>query len=247
MSKFIDRLKQVIQPPPPPMGFRPKNVEDFRPKIQLVARLHNYKPSQIDSLTAADAFIISEPETLKNDIPYGLWLDTGTVEEVNKAIEKGADFVVFPASGDILPSDKKIGKILKLNPSVTDVLLRTTNDLPLDAVLIDEDNDSHSIIDWQKLMLSRRFTSMLTKPVLVPVSLTVTATELQLIWDAKISGVLVDIKSAADTTVLENLRKLINELTYPSPKKPDKLMPILPQATAKPEKLEEPDEDDDDD
>jgi len=247
MSKFIDRLKQVFQPPPSPMGFRLKNAEDTRPKIQLVAHLHNYPQSQIENLAAADAIVISGTKTIKNDILHGSWLTDGTFEEVDKAIETGADFAILPASGTILPSDKKIGKVLQINSSVTDVLLRTVNDLPLDAVLIGEDSESDGPITWQKLMLCRRFTGMLTKPVLVPIPPAVTATELQLIWEARVSGVIIDIKSTSDIAVLENLRKLINGLQYPSLKKLEKLTPILPQAVAKPEKPEEPDEDDDDD
>lgn len=247
MSKFIDRLKQVFQPPPPPMGFRPKNVGDIRPKIQLVAHLHNYPQSQIENLAAADAIVMSGTKTIKNDILHGIWLTDGTFEEVDKAIETGADFAVLPASGAILPSDKKIGKVLQINSSVTDVLLRTVNDLPLDAVLIGEDSEKDGSITWQKLMLCRRFTGMLTKPVLAPISPAVTAAELQLIWEARVSGVIIDVKSATDIAVLENLRKLINGLQYPSLKRQEKLTPILPQAVANTEKPEEPDEDDDDD
>ena len=246
MSEFIDRLKQVFQPPPPPMGFRPKSTDDTRPKIQLVAHVRNYPQSQIENL-AADAIITSELKPVKTDILQGLWMDKGNLEKVDKAIESGADFVVLPSSGVILPADKKIGKILQINSSVTDVLLRTINDLPLDAVLIDEDNENDGSVTWQKLMLYRRFTGMLTKPVLATISSAVTAAELQLMWEARVSGVIIDIKSASDTAALENLRNLINGLKYPSLKKQEKVMPILPQAASKTEKLEEPDEDDDDD
>jgi hypothetical protein len=168
------------------------------------------------------------------------------VEEVDKAIETGADFAILPASGTVLPSDKKIGKILQISSSVTDVLLRTVNDLPVDAVLVTEDSDG-GVITWQKLMLCKRFASMLTKPVLVPILLTVTGAELQLIWEMGVTGVMVDIKSISDANALDTLRQLIDGLQYPSPKKQEKLTPVLPQTIAKAEKPEEPDEDDDDD
>jgi hypothetical protein len=247
MSKFIDRLKQVFQPRPTPMGFRPINVEDTRPKIQLVAHLHNLPHDQVENLTAADAIVATEAKSFKSDILHGLWSAEGTFEEVDKAIEMGADFTIIPPNGILLPSDKQIGKILQINSSISDVLLRTVNDLPINAVLIQEDNETDGSITWQKLMLFRRFASMLTKPVLAPIPTTVTAAELQMVWETGLSGLIVNIKSTSDIEALGNLRKIISELKYPLPKKQDRPTPILPQAIAKAEKPEEPDEDDDDD
>ncbi len=247
MSKFIDRLKQVSQPLPPQMGFRLKNSESARPKIQLVASLHDYPQSLVNKLSAADAIVVTETKPFNSDTLWGIRLGKGVLEEVDKAIETSADFAILPSGGVVLPSDRKIGKILQINSSVTDVLLRTVNDLPVDAVLVTEDSEGGGAITWQELMLCRRFTGMLTKPVLVTIPPVVTTAELQLIWETGVSGVMVDVKSASDANILDTLRELINGLQYPSPKKRDRLTPILPQAVTKTEKSEEPDEDDDDD
>ena len=246
MSKFIDRLKQVSQPPTLSIGFRPKKAESTRPKIQLVVSLHEYSQSLVSKLAAADAIVVTEAKPLNSDTLWGIRLGKGMVEEVDKVIETGADFAILSASGTVLPSDKKIGKILQINSSVTDILLRTVNDLPIEAVLVSEESEG-GVITWQKLMLCKRFTSMLTKPVLVPIPLTVTGTELQLIWEMGVTGVMVDIKSTSDADSLDALRQQIDGLQYPSPKKREKLTPVLPQTVAKTEKPEEPDEDDDDD
>lgn len=246
MSKFVDRLKQVSQPPTLSIGFRPKKAESTRPKIQLVVSLHEYSQSPVSKLAAADAIVVTETKPLSGDILWGIRLGKGMVEEVDKAIEIGADFTILPSSSAVLPSDRKIGKILQINSSVTDVLLRTVNDLPVDAVLATEDSEGGAIT-WQKLMLCKRFASILTKQVLVPLPLTVTGAELQLIWEMGVNGVMVDMQSISDADSLDALRQLIDGLQYPSPKKREKLTPVLPQTIVKAEKPEEPDEDDDDD
>jgi hypothetical protein len=246
MSKFIDRLKQVSQTPTASIGFRPKKAESTRPKIQLVASLHEYSQSLVSKFAAADAIVVTETKSFSDDTLWGIRLGKGVLEEVDKAIETGADFAILPSSGIVLPSDRKIGKILQISASVTDVLLRTINDLPVDAVLVTDDSEG-GVINWQKLMLCKRFAGMLTKPVLVPIPLAVTAAELQLIWEMGVNGVTVDIKSISDANSLDTLRQLIDGLQYPSPKKREKLTPVLPQTVAKTEKPEEPDEDDDDD
>jgi hypothetical protein len=246
MSKFIDRLKQVSQPPTLSIGFRPKKVEPTRPKIQLVAFLHEDSQSLVSKLAAADAIVVRETKPFSDDTLWGIQMGKGALEEVDKAIETGADFAILPSSGTVLPSDRKIGKILQISASVTDVLLRTVNDLPVDAVLVTEDGEGNAIT-WQKLMLCKRFTGMLTKPVVVPIPHTVTGAELQLIWETGVNGVMVDMKSISDTSALDTLRQVIDGLQYPSPKKREKLTPVLPQTVAKTEQPEEPDEDDDDD
>jgi hypothetical protein len=96
-------------------------------------------------------------------------------------------------------------------------------------------------------MIIRRFADFLNKPLLVFVPSTITEDSLQLLWETGVSGVMVDIKESTDAIVLDAIRKLINGLKYPSPKKRGRLTPTLPQLSAKNERPEEPDEDDDDD
>ena len=69
-------------------------------------------------------------------------LAKGDAEEVAKAVKAGADFVVLPISGEVLAPDKKLGKILQIEDSVSDIMLRTVGDLPADAVLLMENKET---------------------------------------------------------------------------------------------------------
>ena len=244
MSKFIDRLKQVSQSAPQPMGFQASKAISSRPKIQLVANLRNASSEAVvGQSTPADAIIVPESQSNAVKAIWGTWLTWGSAEEVSQDVEAGADFMVFHANTTVAPPVKKVGRILQVESSITDALLRTLNELPLDAVLLD-DKGSGQALTWQRLMSIQRCTSFLSKPLLVSMPLTATADELQLIWETGVSGVIVDVTNEEETAALKNLRQLIDGLSFPSRKKREKLTPVLPYITEKAEE-KEPDEDED--
>lgn len=247
MSKFIDRLKQISLPSPKVMGFRQNNETTARLKIQLAAFVHRSTETLVNKLSAADAIIINDSKQLPPDILWGFAVEKVSIEDVDKAVEAGADFVVLPADETVLSPDKDTGKVLQLDESVSDILLRAVNELPLDAVLVTGDSVTGTGITWRKLMQFRRFSGLVSKPVLVSIPPEVTSAELQLIWEMGISGVVVSVKTASDVNLLNKVREIINGLQHPSPKKKERLIPFLPQGGAPTTKPEEPDEDDDDD
>jgi len=245
MSKFIDRLKQVSQPPAPAMGFRSNSNQTARLKLQLAVVVSN---GLGESGGAADAIIVTRPKTAVEGRLWGVWLKKGDLAEVDKATEAGADFVVLPSSGAVIPADRKIGRVLQVSPSITDVMLRTVNDLPVDAILLSDDKDAAMDITWQRLMLFQRFAGLAQKPVIVPVPVSATAAELQLVWETGVSGILVEAKDTPDAEALAKLREAIDGLQFPSRKRKEKPSAVLPQVTVKEEheEEEEPDEGDDD-
>ena len=173
---------------------------------------------------------------------YGTWLTKGDAEEVEKSIKSGADFIILPANGEVLPPDKKIGKILQIEASITDVLLRTVSELPVDAVLLTEEKENGLGLTWKRLMLIQRFSSLLNKPLLIEVLPDVTDTELQAIWEAGVSGVIVTADAEQAAAIIPNLRKVIDKLSFPAKRKREKSLAIVPHIENKPE---EPKEDDD--
>lgn len=246
MSKFIDRLKQVSQPAPPPMGFRTQAAESRRPRVQLVAHLENPPKSAGDRFAAADAVIVSTAGIASGDMAWGMWLRKGEPVEAKQATDAGADFVVVPAGGPVLVPDKEMGRVLTVESSISDAMLRSLNDLPIDAVLLEDTSAGQAgqvgTVTWNTLMLFRRFAGPLTKPVLVSVPVTSTAEELQLVWDTGVSGVVAHISSQADIAALADLRTRIDGLQFPARRK-DKLSPTVPQVAGPRE--EEPEEDED--
>jgi len=248
MSKFIERLQQVMTPSVQSMGFMTAKAQQARPKIQLVLNVNGSKAkTQVKEAVGADAFLFSNGLIDGGEAAAGMRLAKGDADEVEKAVKAGADFVVLPLSGEVLAPDNKLGKIIQIEDSITDIMLRTVGDLPADAVLLVEDKESSLSLTWKRLMLIRRFAALSGKPLLIEVLPDVNETELQQIWDAGVSGIVAKVDGEQAEAVAANLRQIIEKLTFPSKRKNEKNMAIVPAVTVAAEAPKEDDDDDGDD
>jgi hypothetical protein len=219
MSKFIDKLNSIASGGLAPMGFRAAGAKP-KPKMALVAHAAEAKAD------GADAMLVSIPKAAKSlkkpkaKIPWGGWLKEVSAAEVKRLVEGGADFIVFPAASvsSAVLEDEKLGKIVEVEADIEASLLKSIDDLPIDAVLIAGEKPS---LTWQDLMLFRRCANILSKPLLVMVSPDVTASELQALCEAGVAGVVAGAN-------LDKLRKAIDKLTVPKASK-RRAEPLLPR------------------
>ena len=245
MSKLIDKLNQVSQAVSQPMGFRTIQPASLKPKILLIAGLAQTNTDDLGDYTAgADAGLLhisnlnSGTKALQKicqvmpDIPWGGWLrDIGT-RGIKQMAKVGCDFIVFPAANTslaILQGDD-IGRILEVEPSLSEGLLRAVNELPVNAVLVGSEQDRDYFLTWHHLMLFQRFADLLTKPLLVSIPSNVTNNELQALWEAGVDGVIVEVRVGQPAERLKELRQAIDKLTLP-PRKRGKAEALLPHVT----------------
>lgn len=251
MSKIIDKINRASKVEPQPMGFGRMQQSPPKPKLQLVAVLAKAEVSKVDGADAA-LLQVSDPDTgvkaikktieAASDVPWGVWLK-GDGTAINEVIKAGADFVVFPAESTpitIPEEDKKTGKILELDPALNLNLLVAVNELPVDAVIIDNKPDK-GFLTWQNIMLFQRFADILAKPLLVTVPSSVTSDELKALWQAGVDGILID---AAEGKI-KDLRKLIEETTFNLPRKRVKSGAIIPHVGVPTAAHEEQEEEED--
>ena len=260
MSKFIDRLNQVSQATPQPMGFARRQPTSAKPRIQLVASVAEGNIDGLaDYVAGADAALLhisklgSDAKTLKkisqamSEIPWGMWLGDSAQVKIKQMVKHGCDFVVFPAATTSLsvPRDNEVGKILQVEVSLSEGLLRTVNELPVDAVLITDEQEERHSLTWYQLMLFQRFANLLTKPLLVSIPSNVTANELQAIWEAGVDGVVVEAGAGQPVGELKRLHQIIDEVTFPSPRQREKREALLPHIDRDAETVAEPEEEED--
>jgi hypothetical protein len=151
-------------------------------------------------------------------------------------VEAGCDFVVFPAANTslaILQNDE-LGKVLEVEALLNEGLLKVVDDLPVDAVLIASEREKDYFLTWYHLMLFRRCADLLTKPLLVSVPSDVAANELQVLWEAGVGGVVVEVGVEQTVGRLAELRQIIDKLTFPPPSKRGKAEPLLPYIRGEP-------------
>jgi len=169
---------------------------------------------------------LGEITTEVPDIPWGVWLKAGKPE---KSFEQRAfDFAVLPvfSSPGVIGSEKT-GKILELEPSLGDAFLRAAGELPIDAVLVGEEEAGVDFPSWYHLMLFQRFSSLVGKPLLVRAPSKVTGGELQALWEVGVDGVLVEVE-AGKPAQIGKLRQVIEKLTFPSKRKRVRREALLP-------------------
>jgi len=259
MSKFIDKLNRLSRGETQPIGFRAREPASPKPKIQLVAILAQESAESLTGhVVGADAGLlrIVKPSTgvealpklsqALPDIPWGGWLQgkgLGGLKQLSKA---GCDFIVFPATDTPLTliENKEAGRILEVEASLSEGLLRAVNELPIDAVLVASEQKEGYSLTWQHLMLFQRFAGLLTKPLLVSIPAKVTGSELQALWEAGVSGIVIEISPEQPQDGLSKLRQVIDKLEFSLPRRREKVEALLPRlrgetSTPVPEEEEE--------
>jgi hypothetical protein len=227
MSKFIDKLKAVSQVGSQPMGFKKSATAPQKPKMLLAAALPEANAEGLaDYINGADAGILIVPKTppAKSDIPWGSWLkDSGE----GKLAEADYDFFVFPAYTPLaVLQDSKAGKILEVGVSLGEGLLKTIDELPVDAVLATSEKDKGKLLSWRQLMLCRRCADLVNKPLLALVPATIGGSELEALWAAGVVAVVVETPPKGR---IAELRQIIDKVDFPPPSKQKKIEPLLPR------------------
>ncbi len=255
MSKTIDKLKKLSQTAPTPMGFRTSKMTETPTPIMIIGRTAvkaTATAGKTDS--GADALLIysgkaglsaaSVQKTAKSfgDVPWGVYLEESG-EITGAMAEAGCDFVVFSPATMVseLPRDEKVGKIVEVDASMDDGLLRAINDLPADAVLVTDASGKSDRLVWHQLMIYRHLANFIVKPMIVPVSDSISEAELKALQDAGIDGVMAEI----DGESLKELRKAISKLPARSVKKREKGV-LLPHTGGETATMAPPDEEEED-
>ena len=247
MSQFIDKLNRASQITPQSMGFRAGQSAPEKPRILLIASLTQANIERLaDRVTGADAGLLRIPELSSgarafkavsqavSDIPWGGWLRGIAGGEVEPVMKVGFDFVVFKPTNTPLAmlKDDKVGKILEVEASLNEGLLRVIGELPVDVVLVASEQEEH-FLTWHHLMLFQHCADLLTKPLLVSTPSNVSASELQALWEAGVNGVVVEIGTGQPIGRLKELRQTIDKLAFPLPRKRKKAEPLLPYTSQK--------------
>jgi len=246
MSRLIDKLNQVSQAAPQPMGFRARQSAIPKPKMLLIASLPQVITDNLAAYVAgADAGLLptsqssgakalQEASQAVPDLPWGAWLKDGGQAEIDEIVKVGCDFLVFAADSTSLaiPPSDPVGRIIEVYArALSDGLLRAIDDLPVDAVLIADQPGEEHFLTWRDLILFQHAANLLTKPLLVPIPPNVMANELQALLEAGVDGVIAEVGVGQPEGRISELRQVIDKLAAPSRRKRGKAEALLPHIT----------------
>lgn len=260
MSQLIDKLNKTNRSVTQPMGFRTSRSEGEELSLVIIAGVDYSTPESIEEYAAgADAVYLTTGSpgiSIKSiqpiikalsRIPCGISVEDAGNKKLDNFIEAGCDFLVFSEDSPVgpIPQDEKTGKLLRVDPSLEDSLARVISNLPLDAVITRQVTSKKTTMTWQYLMNIQRLATVITKPVIIPVTPDISTSELRAIRDADIDGILVDT-DPREPGRIERIRRDIRGLPPRSEKKHGKSDVLLPRST-RPAESEASEEDDDDD
>ncbi|MFC2068491.1 hypothetical protein ACFLTP_05745 [Chloroflexota bacterium] len=256
MSKLLHKLYQVSQTDTQPLGFNATQSAAQRQKMLLVVCLTRIDADNLaDYITGADAGLLDMPkfttvnESLKKmllakpNMPWGIWLRDLGQGKAN--VEKtGCDFIIFSAASTPLTTIQieGVSKLLEIKISFNINLLRTVNDLPVDAVLTTLEPDDNYFLTWHHFMFIKYLAGLLVKPILVSIPASITDKELQALWEAGADGVIVAINLEQPAGRLNELRQIIDKQIFPSRHKQTRREVLLPYTNLPPEMSTEEEE-----
>ena len=244
MSRLFEKLKEYTMTETQPMGFGvAKVIAKLRPL--LIARVTLQDVGNLTGqLVGADAVIVlisnKRPVTdtikgldsIAENTVWGGCLEDGAVEVAQKVYEAGGDFVVFNAAITplILLENEELGKVLTVDVSLEGDLLRAVAAIPADVVLAVGEALEGPIFSWQHLMSIQRLADFIRQPLLIPVSLKISATELEVLWGSGVAGVVVEVSGKESVASLRELRELIDGIEFSSRRR-GKTGAVLPKPT----------------
>ena len=258
MSRLIDELKKADRTSNQPMGFKASRQSAAGPRLRIIASVAPDSNMPAELIKGADAVSLvskkAKPSTpvtkttMKKfkDIPWGIHLKNIAGTEALSLVKEGCDFLIFPADTPVsaIPSDDDTGKIIELESSLDDGLIRAVNNLPVDAVLLTDSFEEDGALVWHRLMIFQHMTNLLSKPVIIHVPPDAAESDIKALWEAGADAVIAEADPGTPNGI-KNLRKLIDGLpARTSPKKgsSEALLPYPREAkTAEPEPEEEED------
>ncbi|MFC1941680.1 hypothetical protein ACFLWU_00485 [Chloroflexota bacterium] len=259
MSRLIDELNKTAKVTPQPMGFKSALPTSSKPRIILIAGLAEIGDADQSGglVDGSDAVLIRlsksdlTAKTLQKntdsmpDLPWGGWLDNIGIKKMETLVGAGCDFLVFPSTSQFVAplKDDKPGKILQVELSLDEGLVRAINDLPVEAVFAANTWKADDSLAWHHLMRFQYFSNLLNKPLLVSVPMNVTSDELKALWEAGVEGVVVEAGASQLTGRLKELRMAIDKITFPLSRKRGKTEAILPRMGVESAMITEDEED----
>ena len=242
MSKLVKKLRQIHEGAAQPLGFRTA-VAPLKRQILLMVTLPEFDTKRLAQLAQAevDAVVIHSPDLEKvpilqqiassvGDIPWGVWLGLTTEEGIKRFQEAGGDFLIFQASTTptALLQEEDLGKVMKLDLPQDDGLIRTIDQLPIEAVLLDIRKKERGGLNISDLMYCQWLASLLHKPLLVAIQQEITAKEIRALWEVGVNGIVVEVDEEKPQERLTELRRAIEALP-PANKRHRKGGVVLPQ------------------
>ncbi len=238
MSRLAEKLKRIHQGSTSTLGFR-RSAEVEMPPLLMIANLTKASVTEVKAMTGSgidagivsgegvDAKSLAQLTKAMDGAPLGLFWETASKVDIAESINLGYDFVVFDLKTPFTALDKKnLGKVLKIEPTLDQGLVRAINRLPLtiDGVLLTGEDNTITV---ERLLIYQRFAELLDRPLLVTVNSPLTGGELASLCDDGISGLLLGERFTKES--INDMKKSIGGISKSVRRPKAKTAALLPR------------------
>lgn len=240
MSKLLDNLEKLSRGTQAPMGFGASLSRQKAAALLVMGVLRSNDKKEVSHLVKAqcDAAVlhtdgldwtaVEEAQTAVESVPWGVWLDCVTPEDLAKLRNGGCDFFVFQ-SGDVpveALEEGEIARIMAVPVDMEDRLLRTLEDLPVDAILLRMGEMDSTLLTIRHLMQIAAVRGMTSKHLIVEGPSLPSQRELESLRDAGVDALAIE---TANVTVarMKELRKTLVDLPQRR-SRPERASAVLP-------------------
>ncbi|UCC60832.1 MAG: hypothetical protein JSV02_03150 [Dehalococcoidia bacterium] len=258
MSKLIEKLERISAGGGQPLGFGAAVNRAKILQMVVVAGIPegNTKQVSLAAEAGADAVLlaIEQPKNkdevlaqlsgMKIDIPWGVAVDTVTREEMQQLAEAGCDYVIFSPtkSPAAVLGVEKIGKVLRIDASLSDNMARAINRLDVDAVLLSPVGEDEPRLTVQQLMVYEYLAGYAGKYLVAAVPPGFAVDDIESLWGLGVRGVIVDLAVKEPEQRLSQVMEAIQKLPTAKKRPKERISATLP-FTREPSGQPIPDED----
>ena len=241
MSRLLDKLEQLSKGNSKPFGFASAAAKSKLAGMVIIASVDDNDKAAAAAGEYADAILLKslagKNAASKAGLPWG-----APANETSEVKESGCDFILIDTDRspiDLL-HEEKVCRIIEIDPSMTDGLIRASGQLPVDIVLIAGDE----AVSMKRLLTCQHIANLIGRYLMVRVPPDISAAELKEIWEIGIMGIVVPMKGDARKE-LAVLRQAVDALPASRRKRGPRASATLPSIAppAAQAEYEEPDED----
>ena len=262
MSKLLDRLERLSEGRAQPLGFEAAVSRAKAVPMLVIAGMFARDNDLASAATkeGADALLftiesldtdeqaLAQSGEAAGDIPWGVFLPAITGDDVRQLLKMGCDFVVFTpekARASVLAEDN-IGKVLQIDPSLDEHLMRIVGRLSINAVLFSQGTNEEYPLTVHQLMICENLIGGTSKHLLATMPPQMPVADLETLWNLGARGVLIDITSDNVAERIPQIKEAIQKLPTTRKKTDRKFGALLPRNDPL-SAIAEPDDDDYDD
>ena len=239
MSKFIDRLDEIIEGAPARMGFGPPRAEKT-PGLALIIQISGNRKTDAATATGVspDCILVSgltgptQADDLKDtlsDVIWGIRTDSLSTNDAKAFEEAGSGVLAFQLKGTSIGavSSENAAKVLCIDTDVDIEELRDINSLPVDAVIfpLPGASTSWTLDDLAKVA---RINGRLGKYLLAEITEAPSADDLKVLRTAGVNGLVLNVSAGKES--LESLKQTLMDMPKAGPEKSGRSNAILPGA-----------------